>query len=30
MKEHKYDGFVTASNVSEVYGRWNEHKTKKS
>ena len=30
MKEHKYEGFVTASNVSEVYGRWNLHKTKKA
>ncbi len=30
MKEHKYEGFVTASNVSEVYGRWNLHKIKKA
>lgn len=30
MKEHNYDGFITASNVSEVYGRWNEHKSKKA
>lgn len=30
MREHQYDGFVTASNVSEVYGRWNEHKNRKA
>ena len=30
MKENQFTGFVTASNVSEVYGRWNEHKVKKT
>jgi len=23
MKENQYDGFITASNVSEIYGNWN-------
>ncbi len=30
MNEHKYEGFITASNVSEIYGNWNAHKVKKT
>ena len=30
MNEHKYVGFITASNVSEIYGNWNAHKVKKT
>ena len=29
MREHKYEGFITAGNVSEIYGNWNDHKSKK-
>ena len=29
MKERNYDGFITAGNVSEIYGKWNSHKDKK-
>jgi len=29
MKEKRFDGFITASNVSEIYGAWNSHKLKK-
>ena len=28
MKEKKIDGFITASNVSEIYGNWREGKRK--
>jgi len=30
MKENQYDGFITASNVSEIYGNWNSHKRRKA
>ena len=29
MQERNYDGFITAGNVSEIYGKWNSHKDKK-
>ena len=28
MKEKNIDGFITASNVSEIYGNWREGKHK--
>ncbi|MCR5710108.1 MAG: YitT family protein [Bacteroidales bacterium] len=30
MKEKQLEGFITASNVSEIYGKWNDHKLKKA
>ena len=29
-KEKQLEGFITASNVSEIYGKWNDHKLKKA
>ena len=30
MNEHKFDGFITASNVSEIYGTWNSKRRRLS
>ena len=28
IKKHDINAFITAGNVSEVYGLWNRHKNK--
>ena len=30
INEHKFDGFITASNVSEIYGTWNSKRRRLS